>query len=290
MVLLDDLFSICFDLFILIFLLQVLFGFHALLGLLEEARLSGDLLTTTAEAMEFVEKSIFAVVEESLFFLFPVFLFPFLFLFLLSFSFLLCFFLGHLSTFLFLFLLFLFLVDLHLALQLSLRDGLAILFEGLVGTLEAILVVFGRWALFLKGDLLVFRLFMLIYNIVYIFLWCLLLKFLFLWLWLFAKDLSIVSLSILSLFLELLFNKLIHFSLVVLLGIVLGLVLLDLLLFLALRFFLLLFSGLSTVLFLLVFLHLFKDFRGLLLHLSHMLSYSHIIWVLVLAARRLLLG
>ena len=80
---------------------------------------------------------------------------------------------------------------------------------------------------------------MLIYYVVYVFLWRLLLRFLFLLFWLFAKDLSIVSLSILSLFLQLFFNKLIHFALVILLGIILGLVLLDLLLLLALLFFLL---------------------------------------------------
>ena len=63
---------------------------------------------------------------------------------------------GRLGTMRFLFLLFLFLVDRNLALQLSLGDGLAKMFEGLVGTFEAVLIVLWRWAFFFEGYLLLF--------------------------------------------------------------------------------------------------------------------------------------
>ena len=98
----------------MILLLRVLCCFHALLGLLEEARSCGGLLT--AEAVELVEKPIFAVIVESLFLVVPLFLFPVLFLFLLSLFFLLSILCGPLCPMLILFLLFLFLIDLYLAL------------------------------------------------------------------------------------------------------------------------------------------------------------------------------
>jgi len=128
---------------------------------------------------------------------------------------------------------------------------------------------------------------MLIYNIVYVFLWGLFLRFLFLLLWLFAKDLPIVSLAILSLFLQLLLNKLVHLSLFALLRVDLDPALRDLLLSLAFLLFLLLFSF-PTFFLLLVLPHLLECLRRLLLDLRHVLANGHVLWVLALAARRLL--
>jgi hypothetical protein len=128
---------------------------------------------------------------------------------------------------------------------------------------------------------------MLIYNIVYVFLWRLFLRFLFLLLWLFAKDLPIVSLAILSLFLQLLLNEVVHFSLLALLRVDLGLALRNLLLSLAFLFFLLLFSF-STFFLLLVLPDLLERLSRLFLDLRHVLANGHVLWVLALAARRLL--
>lgn len=160
---------------IVLFFLRVLFRFHALLGLLKEPRLSSDLLATAAEAMELIEKSIFAVVVQPLLFVPLLLLFLRPFLFLLSILLLLSGMFGLLSAISSLLLLFLFLINLDLRLQLALCDGLAKLLEGLVCVLEAILRAFNR--LFLERYLLVLLLLMLIYNIVYVFLWCLLLRF-----------------------------------------------------------------------------------------------------------------
>lgn len=126
---------------------------------------------------------------------------------------------------------------------------------------------------------------MLINNIVYVFLRRLLFRFLFLCLRFFAKDLPIVPLAVFPLLPKLLFDELIHFSLVILLRIVLCLGLLHCLLFLAFHLFLLSFLGLSTVRLFLVFPHLFKGLRSLLLNMRHMLSNSHFLCVLALASR-----
>lgn len=128
---------------------------------------------------------------------------------------------------------------------------------------------------------------MLIYNIVYVFLWGLFLRFLFLLLRLFAKDLPVVSLAILSLFLQLFLNKLVHLSLFALLRVDLDPALRDLLLSLAFLLFLLLFSF-STFFLLLVLPDLLECLSRLLLDLRHVLANGHVLWVLALAARRLL--
>lgn len=270
-------------------MLRVLDSLHALLRLFEEAWPRRRLFAA-AEAVELVEKPVFAVIVEALLVLAALFFFLLLFLSILSLFPLLSVLLGPLRLMFVVLLLFFFLVDLNLTLQLPLSNGLAEMLEGLVGTLEGILSVLARNSLFLlKRHILIIRLLMLVNNVIYVLLWRLGLRFLLGYAWL-CSDLSVILLTILTLFLELFLYKVIHFLFFLLLRITQGLLLGQLLLLLMLLFGPLLLFRFLARLFLLRILHLLQGLGGLLLHLGHMLRDCHIVRVLLaLSGARLLL-